>query len=108
MKAKLSTRLGLWVGVPATLLFTGVLYFSSQRSVRRVVEETDAKARATARFYAARVDARLADAARIPVLHGQVLESGILRTKADLEKYLHDVVDRSPEIYGSCLAFKPA
>ena len=106
MKAELSTRLGLWVGLPAAGLFAAVLYFSSQRSVRRVIAETESTARATARYHAARLDGRLAAAARIPQQHAQVLESGVIGTRIELEDYLRSVVEKSPEIYGSCVAFR--
>lgn len=108
MRAKLSTRLGLWVGLPAIALFAAVLFFSSQRSVRRVITETQSKAQATARYHAARLDGQLATAARITQQHAQALESGAFSTAAKLEAYLHDVVEKSPEIYGSCIAFKPS
>jgi sigma-B regulation protein RsbU (phosphoserine phosphatase) len=107
MKVKLSTRLGLWVGLPAAALFAAVLYFSSQRSVRRVIGETERTARATARYHAARLDGQLAAAARIPQQHAQALESGVFTTVAELEAYLRSVVEKSPEIYGSCIVFKP-
>jgi sigma-B regulation protein RsbU (phosphoserine phosphatase) len=107
MKAKLSTRLGLWVGLPAMALFAAVLFFSSQRSVRRVIAETESTARATARYHAARLDGRLAAAARIPQQHAQTLESGVITARQELENYLRSVVEKSPEIYGSCIVFKP-
>ena len=107
MKAKLSTRLGLWVGLPAAALFAAVFYFSSQRSVRRVIAETEVGARATARYHAARLDGQLAAAARIPQQHAQTMEAGIIRTGSELETYLREVVEKSPEIYGSCIVFKP-
>ncbi len=107
MKATLSRRLLIWVGVPAALLFAAILWFSSQRSVRRVVAATEASARATARFQAARMDGRLREAAKIATMHGRALESGIFHSRPELEAYLRLVVEKNTEIYGSCLAFKP-
>ena len=107
MKATLARRLVIWIGVPAALLFAALLWFSSQRSVRRVVAATEATARATARFQAARIDGRLREAARIATMHARALESGIFHSRAELESYLRLVVEKNEEIYGSCLAFKP-
>ena len=107
MKATLSTRLIIWVGVPAALLFAIVLWLSSQRSMRRVVAETEGRARTTARFYAARLDGRLKEAAKIPAMHALTMESGVIQTKDELEKYLRGVVEHSKEIYGSCIVFRP-
>ncbi|HEX8297404.1 MAG TPA: SpoIIE family protein phosphatase [Chthoniobacteraceae bacterium] len=107
MNAKLSTRLIVWVGVPGAVLFAGVLWFSSLRSVRRVVAETESTARATARFHAAHLQGRLLDAARIPLMHARALEAGSFRTRGELEGYLRQVVEKTPEIYGSCIAFRP-
>ena len=107
MKATLASRLVFSVGLPGVVLFAGVLWFSSQRSVRRVVQETETSARATARYYAARVDSRLTGAAKIATMHARVLEAGAFSSAPDLERYLRAAVDQNPEIYGSCLAFKP-
>ena len=107
MKATLSTRLIIWVGVPAALLFAGVLGLSSARSLQRVVEETESRARTTARFHAARLEGQLRSAAEIPQMHARAMESGAFQTKEELETYLRGVVEKNPQIYGSCIAFKP-
>jgi sigma-B regulation protein RsbU (phosphoserine phosphatase) len=107
MKSTLSRRLVIGAGVPAALLFAAILWFASQRSSRRVVAGTEASARATARFHAARVDGRLREAGKIATMHARTLESGVLKTREELENYLRIVVDQNAEIYGSCLAFRP-
>ncbi|MEA3210195.1 MAG: phosphoserine phosphatase RsbU/P [Chthoniobacter sp.] len=107
MKARLATRLVVSVGVPAAALFAVVLWFSSQRSGRQVVEETESSARATARYHAARLDGRLSEAARVTIMHARALEAALFHTREELESYLRDVVEKTPEIYGSCIAFKP-
>jgi len=107
MKATLSTRLIVWVGVPAALLFATVLWLSSLRSTRRVIAETESRARATARFYAARLDGQLKAAAEIPAMHARAMESGAFKTKEEVENYLRRVVEKNPQIYGSCIVFKP-
>ena len=75
--------------------------------MRHVVAETESRARETARYHAERINSQLAEAAKIPEMHAHALESGAFTTRPELEHYLHEVVDRNPEIYGSCLAFKP-
>ncbi len=108
MKATLATRLVVWVGVPAALLFAAILWFSSQRSVRHVIAETESKARAMARSAAEEINGRLAEAAKIPAMHARVMESGAITTKPLLESYLRAVVEKNPEIYGSCIVFRPS
>lgn len=103
----LAGRLLVWVGVPAALLFVGILWFSSSRSVRHVVAETESKARAQGRYYAERVNGRLAQAAKIPEMHGRAMESGAFTTRSILESYLRGVVESNPDIYGSCIVFRP-
>ncbi len=107
MTAPLATRLAVWVGVPAALLFAAILWFSSQRSVRRVLAETESKARQTARYHAERINSRLAEAAMIPAMHARALESGAFTTSEQVEHYLREVVEKNPDIYGSCIVFKP-
>ncbi len=107
MKATLATRLVVWVGVPATVLFAAILWFSSQRSVRHVVAETESKARAMARSAADQINGRLGEAAKIPAMHARAMESGAFTTKPHLEGYLRAVVEKNPEIYGSCIVFRP-
>lgn len=107
MRATLARRLVVWVGVPATALFAAVLWFSSQRSLRHVVAETESRARETALYHAERVNGRLAQAAKIPTMHARAMESGAFTTKPQLEKYLREVVEKNPDIYGSCIVFRP-
>lgn len=107
MKATLSTRLIVWVGVPAALLFAGVLGLSSFRSLQRVVAETESRARTTARLHAARLNGQLKAAAEIPQMHARAMESGAFKTKEEVESYLRGVVENNPQIYGSCIVFKP-
>jgi len=107
MKATLANRLAVWVGIPAAILFAALLWFSSQRSVRRVLAETESKARQTARYHAERMNSQLAEAAKIPAMHARSMESGAFTTRETLERYLREVVEKNPDIYGSCIAFKP-
>jgi len=107
MKATLANRLAVWVGIPAAILFAALLWFSSQRSVRRVLAETESKARQTARYHAERMNSQLAEAAKIPAMHARAMESGAFTTRETLERYLREVVEKNPDIYGSCIAFKP-
>ena len=107
MNATLSRRLVVWIGVPGALLFAAVLWFSSQRSVRRVVSETEVSARTSARYFAARLDGRLSEAARIATMNAHTVESNLFRSREELENYLRSAVEANPEIYGSCVAFRP-
>jgi sigma-B regulation protein RsbU (phosphoserine phosphatase) len=107
MKATLARRLVIWVGAPAALLFAAILWFSSQRSVRHVVAETESRAREMARYQAERINGRLAEAAKISAMHARVMETGAFTTKEQLEGYIREVVDKNPDIYGSCIVFRP-
>ena len=107
VKVRLSTRLLIRFGVPAGLLFAGVLWFSTKGSTERVAAQTEALARSMARYHAARLDRTLSQAAQIPAMHARVLESGVFKTEEELHDYLRRVVEATPEIYGSCLAFEP-
>ena len=107
MKANLSKRLSIWVGLPVVLLFGSVIWIASQRSFQSVVAETERYTRGLARYHAAHLDQQLSRAARIPEDLAVVLETGAFTSEPNLESYLHDLVERTPEIYGSCLAFEP-
>lgn len=107
MKATLYTRLMVWVGVPAVLLFTIVVWSASRRSFNRVVEQTEESSRLMARYYAEGLEARLSAARKIPQMIALELESGALDTPEKVETYLREVIVRNPEIYGSCIAFRP-
>ena len=105
--ASLSTRLVLFVGIPAALFIIAILSWAALRSYRQTTEQIRESALDLARVHAARLDRLLAEAARIPELHAQVLESGALKSQADIQFYLANTVGRNPDIYGSCVAFEP-
>lgn len=107
MRIKLSTRLIIWVGLPATLLFGGVVWTASQRSFERVLEQTEQYTRGLAQLHADRLDGKLSRAAKIPESLAIALESELFDSEEKLQNYLRDTIQQSPEIYGSCLAFEP-
>ncbi|MDB6149996.1 MAG: protein serine/threonine phosphatase with Cache sensor [Chthoniobacter sp.] len=107
MKVKLSTRLILSVALPATLLFVGVLWFSSQRAVQRVIAGTEEQSKVTARYYAARLDAELSKVSKVPEMIALEVESLRFESESEIEAYLRHVVAGNPEIFGSCIAFEP-
>ena len=107
MKATLSTRLIVWVGGPAAVLFAVVVWSASRRSFDRVAAQTEVSARFMARTYAEQVDVRLSAARKIPEMIGLTLETGALETPAKVEGFLREVLVRNPEVYGSCIAFRP-
>jgi phosphoserine phosphatase RsbU/P len=107
LKATLSARLILWVGVPAVLLFTVVIAIAADRSFQRVAAETKARAQATARHHAAEMEKVLRHVEKIPHMIGLDMELGALMTPEAVELYLRRVVETNPEIYGSAIAFKP-
>lgn len=87
MKATLSTRLIVWVGVPATLLFASVIWSASGRSLDRVAAQTEMLSRSMARRDAAELESKLSEARKISQMIGLHLESGALT----LEIVLKDV-----------------
>lgn len=107
MKSNLSKRLSIWVGLPLILLFGGVVWIASQRSFQGLVEETEQYTRGLANFHASRIEQKLSRASKIPENLGLILEEGAFETEPELEGFLRDVVERNPEVYGSCLAFEP-
>ncbi len=107
MKATLSTRLIVWIGVPAAGLFAMVVWSASRRSFDRVAAQTEEAARFMAKAYAEHFDVRLSTARKIPEMMGVTLETGALETPAKIEAFLRDVIVRNPDIYGSCIAFRP-
>ena len=107
MKATLSARLIVWVGVPAAALFAVVVWSASRRSFNRVAAQTEVAARFMAETHAKRVDVRLNAARKIPEMIGVTLESGAQETPAKVEGFLREVLVRNPEIYGTCIAFRP-
>jgi sigma-B regulation protein RsbU (phosphoserine phosphatase) len=106
MNVHLSTRLIVRVGIPGALLFLAVMWLAAQRSYRRVLEQTERTTRVVARQYAARLNTVLSRAEKIPEMIALTVESGKYATPPDLEKYLRDALRRSPESYGSCIAFE--
>ncbi len=107
MKAKLSTRLIVWVGVPAAVLFAVVVWSASRRSFDRVAAQTEAAVQFMAKTHAREADVRLSAVRKIPEMIGVTLETGALETPAKVEGFLRDVLVRNPEVYGSCIAFRP-
>lgn len=107
MRSSLSQRLALTVGLPVAALVIGVLVVASLRSFERVREQTAVLTREMAQTHAARLDQTLSRASMVPRLLAQVVESGVLRTPAELESFLRQAVERTPEGYGSCIAFEP-
>jgi sigma-B regulation protein RsbU (phosphoserine phosphatase) len=97
----------LWAGVPATVLFGGVVAIASMRSHQRLIDETEQAARGLADYHAAQIEQQLSRASKIPEDLVLTLERGLLGYPSELEGYLREVIVRNPEIYGSCLAFEP-
>ncbi|RYD78153.1 MAG: hypothetical protein EOP84_14650, partial [Verrucomicrobiaceae bacterium] len=107
VKVKLSTRLIIWVGIPAALLFGGVVWIASQRSFESVLEQAGQYTRGLARLHAERLDRSLSRASKIPEGVAAALESGAFSSTGELESFLRNIVQRSPEIYGAAIAFEP-
>jgi sigma-B regulation protein RsbU (phosphoserine phosphatase) len=107
VKTNLSRRLTIWVGLPALLVFGGVVWFTSHRSYLRLVEQTEQYTRTLARYHATEIERRLSRASKISENLAMFLETGELDTEEKLVAFLHNAVERNPEIYGSCLAFEP-
>lgn len=95
------------MGVPALLLFGGVVWISSHRSFVRLVEETEKYTRGLARYHASQIEQKLARASKIPENLALFVETSAYNTEPRLEGFLRDAVERNPEVYGSCLAFEP-
>jgi sigma-B regulation protein RsbU (phosphoserine phosphatase) len=107
MKITLSTRLIIWVGVPAALVLGCVVWNASRRSFDRVAAQTEELSRLMARSYAAELETALSKVRKIPEMIGRTLESGLLDTPPKIEAFLREVVEKNPDIYGSCIAYKP-
>ncbi len=107
MKTNLSRRLIIWVGLPALLLFGGVVWIASHRSFQRLVAQTEQYTRSLARSHASEIERRLSRAAKIPENLALTIESMVFETEQRLEAFLREAVVRNPEIYGSALAFEP-
>ena len=107
MNAKLSTRLIVWVGGPAAVLFAVVVWSASRRSFDRVAAQTATVVQFMAKTHAREVDVRLSTVRKIPEMIGVTLETGALETPAKVEGFLREVLVQNPEVYGSCIAFRP-
>jgi sigma-B regulation protein RsbU (phosphoserine phosphatase) len=107
LHGSLSTRLVLIIGVPAALFLAGVIAWVGVRDYRQVLEQTRRQAFDLATLEASRLNGVLGQAARIPEMHAAVLESGALKTLADVEGHLINTINRhSGLLYGTCLAFE--
>lgn len=108
LQGPLRSRLTRLVGIPSALFVLAVLGLVTQRSYRHAIEQAEASAMNLARIQAARLDRALAEAARIPEMHARMFESGALSDETTVQRYLLDVLVRTPGImYGTCLAFEP-
>lgn len=107
MKGTLSARLILWVGLPTVLVFAAVLVLEALHGFDRAVELTEGRAEDMARYHAAKMDMVLQHAQKIPEIMAAELETGKFDTKEKLETWLNWMVGANPEIYGSCVAFRP-
>jgi len=109
LKGSLSTRLIIWVGVPAALLFALVVTVSALRSYTQVSENGARSSRAIARHRVARLETVLRRAQEIPEMMAIQLESGALDTEEKLTAYMRAVLERNRgQVYGSCIAFTPS
>jgi phosphoserine phosphatase RsbU/P len=107
MTVTLSTRLITWVGVPAALVLGFVVWSASRRSFDRVAGQTEELSRLMARSHAAELETALSRVQKIPEMIGRTLETGQFADPKKIEAFLRDVVEKNPDIYGSCIAFKP-
>lgn len=107
MKATLSTRLITWVGIPAALVLGFVVWSASHRSFDRVAAQTEQLARLMAHSHAAELETALSRVQKIPEMIGRALETGEFDQPMKVEGFLRSVVEKNPDIYGSCIAFKP-
>src|SRR5436190_873970 len=107
MKVTLSTRLITWVGIPAALVLGFVVWSASRRSYDRVAAQTEQLSRQMARSDAADLETSLSRVQKIPEMIGRTLETNELDTPEKIEGFLRQVVEKNPDIYGSCIAFKP-
>lgn len=108
MKGTLSTRLIVWVGVPAAALFALVVSFGTLRSYQQVAKNAERSSRALAQAHAAKLEVLLREAQKIPEMMAVQLEEGDFDTEEKLLRYMRGVVEKNhTHIYGSCVAFKP-
>lgn len=95
------------MGVPVLLLFGGVIWLVSDRSFDRVRDQTEQLIHAMVETHAAQLNGTLYRASKVPELLAGALESGTVREERQLEVLLGQLVRKSPEFYGSCVAFEP-
>lgn len=107
LQGSLRTRLTRLIGIPASIFLLAIFGLVITRTFRNAVESTGAASLNLARIHAANLDRILAEAARVPHMHARALESGMLRDPETVQRYLMDVLVKTPNIYGSCLAFEP-
>jgi sigma-B regulation protein RsbU (phosphoserine phosphatase) len=107
MKVTLSTRLITWVGIPAALVLGFVVWSASRRSFDRVAAQTEQLSRLMAHSYAAELEIALSRVQKVPEMIGRALETEEFESPAKVEAFLRQVVEKNPDIYGSCIAFKP-
>jgi len=107
LKQTLSARLIIWAGVPAALLFAGVVFFAAWHGFRRAQEVTESRAQDMAHLHASMMDGVLQHAQKIPEMMAAELETGKFTSTEELEAWLQWMVTSNPEIYGSCIAFRP-
>src|SRR5690606_19334015 len=77
------------------------------RSFDRVRDQTEQLTRAMVETNAARLDGILFRASKVSELLAGTLESGTVQDDRQLEMLLKQLVEKSPEFYGSCVSFEP-
>jgi len=107
MKVTLSTRLITWVGIPAALVLGFVVWSASHRSFERVAAQTEDLSRSIAHSHAAELETVLSRVQKVPEMIGRTLETGALDRPEKIEEFLRSVVERNPDVYGSCIAYRP-
>ena len=108
LHGSLSARLVLTIGIPASLFLLVVMAWVGLREFEHTLEQTQREAQDMAQLEAVKLDRVLAEAARVPEVHAAVLESGALKTEANVQAYLTETLARHMDLlYGSCLAFEP-
>lgn len=107
MRQTLSARLILWVGLPAAALFAAVVILATLHGFRRAAEVAQMRTGDLAQLHSARMDAALQRAQKIAHMMAAEIETGRFGRAEALEGWLRWCVEVNPEIYGSCIAFRP-
>ncbi len=108
MKSQLSTRLIVWVGVPAALIFSLLVALSAWRSYEQVELNAERTARAVARQHASMIESFLRSGERIAQMMAAEIATGKFDTDEALRGYVRSVLKgNAGNVYGSCIAFKP-